>query len=284
MSSAFPSQSESSGGPRPSQYDVKRRGKRDCAGSWEVPVAAALGAVTPFCSCSSIPLFIGFVAAGVPISVTLTFLVASPLVNEIAVVLLAQSFGWEITLAYVGAGLTIAILVGLVFSRMNLTPHVEDFVFKSPSLSSADDSGKISLQARMDFAWEDTKDIFGRVWKWVIVGVGIGALIHGWIPTEFFATYAGPDNPFALILAVIIGVPLYFNAAGVIPIVAELWDKGMAIGTVMAFMMATVALSLPEFILLRRVLKPRLLFAFFGVVAVAIIAVGFLFNVIAGGA
>lgn len=214
----------------------------------------------------------------------MTFLVASPLVNEIAVVLLAQSFGWEITLAYVGAGLTIAILVGLVFSRMNLTPHVEDFVFKSPSLSSADDSGKISLQARMDFAWEDTKDIFGRVWKWVIVGVGIGALIHGWIPTEFFATYAGPDNPFALILAVIIGVPLYFNAAGVIPIVAELWDKGMAIGTVMAFMMATVALSLPEFILLRRVLKPRLLFAFFGVVAVAIIAVGFLFNVIAGGA
>lgn len=241
-------------------------------------LAAALGAVTPFCSCSSIPLFIGFVAAGVPIAVTLTFLIASPLMNEVAVVMLLQSFGWEVTVGYLVAGFTIAILAGLAFSRFNLTNQVEEFVFRSPVSQLEEGETKLSLAGRISFAWEDTKEIFGRVWKWVILGVAIGAVIHGWIPTEFFATYAGPDNPFAVFLAVVIGVPLYFNAAGVIPIAAELWDKGMALGTVMSFMMATVALSLPEFILLKRVLKPKLLFAFFGVVATGIIVVGLIFN------
>ncbi len=241
-------------------------------------LAAALGAVTPFCSCSSIPLFIGFVAAGVPIAVTLTFLIASPLINEVAFVMLLQSFGWEVTAGYVVAGFTIAIVAGFAFSRFNLTSQVEEFVYRTPVSQLEEGTTKITLAGRINFAREDTREIFGRVWKWVLIGVAIGAVIHGWIPTEFFAAYAGPDNPFAVLLAVIIGVPLYFNAAGVIPIAAELWDKGMALGTVMAFMMATVALSLPEFILLKRILKPKLLFAFFGVVAAGIIVVGFIFN------
>ena len=243
-------------------------------------MAAVLGAVTPFCSCSSIPLFIGFVAAGVPLGVTFAFLIASPLVNEVAVVMLADLFGWQLTGAYVGAGLGIAVVVGWVFSRLHLERWVEDFVFAAPVAKLGADGHRPTLGERVEAALEETRDIVGRIWKWVIVGVAVGAGVHGWVPTEFFATYAGPDNPFAVVVATVVGIPLYSNAAGVIPIAEALWAKGMATGTVMAFMMGTVALSIPEAVLLRRVLKPPLLALFFGTVTVAIIAVGLVFNIV----
>ena len=243
-------------------------------------MAAVLGAVTPFCSCSSIPLFIGFVAAGVPLGVTFAFLIASPLVNEVAVVMLADMFGWQVTAAYVGAALVIAITVGWVFSRMRLEGWVEDFVFAAPVAALGADGHKPTLAERVTAARAETREIVGRVWAWVIVGVAVGAGVHGWVPTEFFATYAGPDNPFAVVVATVVGVPLYSNAAGVIPIAEALWAKGMATGTVMAFMMGTVALSIPEFVLLKRVLKGPLLGLFFGTVAAAIMVVGFVFNAV----
>ena len=243
-------------------------------------MAAALGAVTPFCSCSSIPLFIGFVAAGVPLSVTFAFLIASPLVNEVAVVMLADMFGWQITGAYVVAGLGLAIAAGWVFSRLRLERWVEDFVFAAPVAALGADGHRPTLAERVEAAREETREIVGRVWKWVIVGVAVGAGVHGWVPTEFFTTYAGPDNPFAVVVATVVGIPLYSNAAGVIPIAEALWAKGMATGTVMAFMMGTVALSIPEFVLLKRVLKGPLLALFFGTVAVGIMLVGFGFNAV----
>lgn len=244
-------------------------------------LAALFGAVTPFCSCSSIPLFIGFVGAGIPLAVTLTFLIASPLVNEVAVVLLADTFGLVYTIAYVAAGLTAAIAIGAVLSRFDLDRWVEPFVFNSAVVRVNGNGAKPTLRDRVDAAKEETADIFGRVWMWVILGVGIGAIIHGWVPTDFFAEHAGSDNPFAVVIATFAGVPLYANAAGVIPIAEALWDKGMAVGTVFSFMMATVALSLPEFILLKQVLKPRLLVIFFGSVSLAIVTIGFAFNIAA---
>lgn len=243
-------------------------------------MAVVLGAMTPFCSCSSIPLFIGFVAAGVPLGVTFAFLIASPLVNEVAVVMLADMFGWQVTGAYVGAGLAIAVAVGWAFSRLRLERWVEDFVFAAPVAALGADGHRPTLAERVEAAREETREIVGRVWKWVIVGVAVGAAVHGWVPTEFFATYAGPDNPLAVVVATVVGIPLYSNAAGVIPIAEALWAKGMATGTVMAFMMGTVALSIPELVLLRRVLKTPLLALFFGTVAVAIMAVGFAFNAV----
>lgn len=241
-------------------------------------LAAMLGAVTPFCSCSSIPLFIGFVAAGIPLSVTLTFLIASPLINEVAVVMLAQSFGWSITIGYIVAGMTLAIGAGWGFSRFNLDRWVEPFVFTTPTATLAAAGGRPTLQERVNAAKAETQEIVGRVWKWVLVGVALGAGIHGWVPAEFFADYAGPDNPLAVVVATLVAVPLYSNAAGIIPIAEALSAKGMATGTVMSFMMATVALSLPEFILLKRVLKLPLLGVFFGTVAVGIMTIGLIFN------
>ncbi len=243
-------------------------------------MAAVLGAVTPFCSCSSIPLFIGFVAAGVPLGVTFAFVVASPLVNEVAVVMLADMFGWQLTAAYIGAGLIIAVTVGWVFSRLHLDRWVEDFVFAARVAAFGADGHRPTLAERVEAALEETREIVGRVWRWVVVGVAVGAGVHGWVPTEFFATYAGPDNPFAVVVATVVGVPLYSNAAGVIPIAEALWVKGMATGTVMAFMMGTVALSIPEAILLRRILKPPLLALFFGTVTVAIMVVGVVVNAV----
>lgn len=244
-------------------------------------LAALFGAITPFCSCSSIPLFIGFVGAGIPLAVTLTFLIASPLVNEVAVVLLADTFGLGNTVAYVAAGLTAAIAIGAVLSRFKLDHLVAGFVFNTAVAKLQAEGSRPSLHERVDAALEETRDIVGRVWKWVLLGVGVGAFIHGWVPTEFFATYAAPDNPFAVVIATLAGVPLYANAAGVIPIAEALWSKGMALGTVMSFMMATVALSLPEFILLKQVLKPKLLALFFGSVATAILIIGLVFNLFA---
>lgn len=244
-------------------------------------LAALLGAITPFCSCSSIPLFVGFVAAGVPLAVTLTFLIASPLVNEVAVVLLAQSFGWRITTWYVVAGLALAVLLGAVFSRMRLDDQVVDFVRNTPTARLHAATTSPTLPERIDAALQETAEIVGRVWKWVILGVAVGAGIHGWIPADALARYAGPDNPAAVPLVTVIGVALYSNAAGVVPIAESLWAKGMATGTVLALMMATVALSFPEFVLLKQVLKPKLLALFFGSVAAGIVVIGYGINMAA---
>ncbi|MBN2176790.1 MAG: permease [Demequinaceae bacterium] len=241
-------------------------------------LAAILGAVTPFCSCSSIPLFIGFVAAGIPLGVTLTFLIASPLVNEVAVVVLGDTFGWGVTGAYVAAGLILAILAGLLLSRFDLRDQVEAFVFATPISKLHLDGAKPTLADRVKAARIEVRDIVGRVWVWVLIGVGIGAVIHGWVPEAFFVEHAGADNPAAVPIATIVGIPLYSNAAAAIPIGEALYAKGVALGTVFSFMMATVALSLPEAVMLRRVLKPRLLVIFFGIVGVGIMTIGYIFN------
>jgi len=243
-------------------------------------LAALLGAVTPFCSCSSIPLFIGFVAAGVPLSITLTFLIASPLINEVAVVMLGGTFGWGVTAIYVAAGLLLAILAGWVFSRVDLDRWVEPFVFSTPVAALSAEGGSPTLAARVDAARTETRDIVGKVWPYVLVGVGLGAAIHGWVPADFFAQYAGSDNPLSVLVATLAGVPLYANAAGVIPLAEALWVKGVAMGTVMAFMMSVVALSVPSLVMLRRVLRTPLLVLFTAIITVGIVAVGLLLNLV----
>ena len=244
-------------------------------------LAAVLGAVTPFCSCSSIPLFIGFVAAGVPLGITLTFLIASPLVNEVAVVMLGGTFGWGVTVVYVVAGLVLALAAGAVLSRLDLDRWVEPFVFSTPVAVLAADGGSPSLETRVSAARAETIDIVRRVWPYVLVGVGLGAAIHGWVPADVLGQYAGADNPLAVPLATIAGIPLYANAAGVIPLAEAMWAKGVALGTVMAFMMSVVALSLPSLVMLRRVLRPPLLVLFTAIIAAGIVAVGLLLNLVA---
>ena len=256
-------------------------GKREGVGN---VMAAGLGVATPFCSCSAVPAFIGFVGAGVPIGVTLSFLVASPLVNEIAVGLLWTTFGWKIALLYVGAGLTIAIVAGWVLGRMGVERWVEPFVLKQNLLATANGAAgigsRMSAQLRVRIGLQEVRDILGKVWPYLLVGVALGGIIHGWVPSDFFAAHAGPDNPFGVLVAVVIGVPLYSNAAGALPLVQALADKGVPMGTLLAFMMSVVALSLPEMILLKRVLKLPLLGAYTAVVALGIIMVGYLFNAV----
>jgi hypothetical protein len=242
--------------------------------------AAALGVATPFCSCSAVPAFIGFVAAGVPLGVTLSFLIASPLVNEVAVVLLFGMFGWRIALLYVAAGLTIAIVAGYALGRMHPERWVEPFVFET-AVGAAGGSGTgLAWSDRVQMGREEVGKIVRKVLPYLLVGIAIGAAIHGWVPESFFVRYAGPDNPLAVPIAVLVGVPLYSNAAGVLPMVEALYAKGLAMGTLLAFMMAVVALSLPEMVLLRRVLKPRLIATFAGIVAAGIVLVGYLFNAV----
>jgi uncharacterized protein len=243
-------------------------------------LAALLGAVTPFCSCSSIPLFIGFVAAGVPLSITLSFLIASPLINEVAVVMLGGTFGWGVTGVYVGAGLALAIAAGWTFSRFDLDRWVEPFVFSTPVAALSAEGGSPTLAARVDAARAETRDIVAKVWPYVLVGVGLGAIIHGWVPADFFARYAGADNPLSVLVATLAGIPLYANAAGVIPLAEALWAKGVALGTVMAFMMSVVALSIPSLVMLRRVLRTPLLVLFTAIITVGIVAVGLLLNLV----
>ena len=243
-------------------------------------LAALLGAVTPFCSCSSIPLFIGFVAAGVPLSITLTFLIASPLINEVAVVMLGGTFGWGVTAVYVVAGLLLAVTAGWILSKVDLDRWVEPFVFSTPVAALSAEGGSPSLAARVEAARAETRDIVGKVWPYVLVGVGIGAAIHGWVPADFFARYAGSDNPVGVLLATVAGIPLYANAAGVIPLAEALWVKGVALGTVMAFMMSVVALSVPSLVMLRRVLRMPLLVLFTAIITVGIVAVGLLLNLV----
>jgi uncharacterized membrane protein YraQ (UPF0718 family) len=241
--------------------------------------AALLGVVTPFCSCSAVPLFIGFVEAGVPLGVTFSFLISSPMVNEVAVVLLWGLFGWKIAFIYMGTGLLVAIIAGLIIGRLNLEKWVEEYVYKIKTGQGLEVFGQ-PFKERLQFAKANTADILKRVWLFVILAIGIGGFIHGYVPQDFLVRYAGNGNPFAVPMAVALGVPLYSNAAGVIPIVYALMEKGMNMGTVLAFMMAVTALSLPEMIILRKVLKIPLLVVFAGIMTVTITAVGYLFNAI----
>ena len=241
-------------------------------------LAVVLGVVTPFCSCSSIPLFIGFVAAGIPLSITLTFLIASPLISEVAAIMIGDQFGWDVAVAYVLAGSVISIIIGFVFSRFDLDHWVEDIAHKS-AVSDLRAEGRVpSFVERVEAAVTESSDVFRGVWAWVVVGVAIGAAIHGWVPADFFSRFAGESNLLAVPLAALLGVPLYVNGAGVVPIGEALWAKGVPLGTVMAFMMSAIALSIPSAVMLRRVLKPPLLAAFFGAVTLGIIVVGYLFN------
>ena len=253
-------------------------GKREGVGN---VLAAGLGVITPFCSCSAVPAFIGFVAAGVPIGVTLSFLIASPMVNEIAIGLLFSLFGWQITAIYIGAGLIVAIVAGWVLGRLGVQKWVEPFVFETKLGGQVIDStAGLTFDQRIQMGIEEVASILRKIWPYLLVGIGLGAVIHGWVPTEFFTTYAGAGNPLGVLVAVAIGVPLYSNAAGIMPLVEALYDKGLPMGTLLAFMMAVVALSLPELILLRRVLKPPLLAAFVGVTATGIVIIGYLFNLL----
>jgi len=240
--------------------------------------AAALGIFTPFCTCSAIPLFIGMLESGVPLGVTMSFLVSSPTINEVALILLWGLFGWKVAVTYILSGMLIAIFSGFVIGRLKMEKEVESFVFNIRPMWEKEE--RMTWRARFEYAIEYVMEIFSQVWLYVLIGVAVGALIHGYVPVEFVTKYAGNQNPFAVLIAVIIGVPLYSNAAGTIPIVQALMEKGLALGTTLAFMMAVTALSLPEFIILRKVLKPKLLLTFFGSVALGIIIIGYLFNFI----
>ncbi|MGQ9849535.1 MAG: permease [Aggregatilineaceae bacterium] len=243
-------------------------------------VAALFGAITPFCSCSSVPLFIGFVEAGIPLGITFSFLVTSPIMNEVAFVLLLGLFGWKVALLYLASGITIGILAGIILGRLKLERFVEDFVYQRQSRNTRARGldEHLTWTERFERAIASTRDIVGKVWLFVTIGVGIGAFIHGFVPEGALTNIMGEGAWWSVPISVLLGIPLYSNAAGIIPVVSALLDKGASLGTVLAFMMSVVALSLPEMIILRRVLKPRLIAIFVGVVALSIVITGYLFN------
>jgi uncharacterized membrane protein YraQ (UPF0718 family) len=240
--------------------------------------AAGIGVITPFCSCSAVPLFIGFVEAGVPLGVTFAFLIASPMVNEVALVMLWGLFGPGIALAYMAAGLTVAIAGGLVIGRLGLERYVEDYVWDLQGRTNTVIAVRLTWADRLGDAWSYTRTLVGKLLPYLFIGIGIGALIHGYAPTDLVASLGGRSNPLAVPIVVLLAVPMYSNAAGTIPIVQALLGKGLPLGTTLAFMMAVTAISLPEFVILRRVIKLPLLAVFIGVVSTGIIAIGFLFN------
>ena len=244
-------------------------------------LAATLGIVTPFCSCSAVPLFIGFLSAGVPLGVTFSFLIAAPMVNEVALVLLFGMFGWKVAAMYLGLGLLVAIVAGFVIGKLKMEGHLEDWVQKIQA-GHIDPAVGLNLGwvERFEAGWSHVKQIVGKVWPYILLGIGLGAAIHGYVPEDFMASFMGKDVWWAVPAAVVLGVPMYTNAAGIIPIVEALIGKGAALGTVLAFMMAVIALSAPEMIILRKALKPRLIATFAGVVATGILLVGYLFNVV----
>ena len=244
-------------------------------------LAATLGIVTPFCSCSAVPLFIGFLSAGVPLGVTFSFLIAAPMVNEVALVLLFGMFGWKVAAMYLGLGLLVAIVAGFVIGKLKMEGHLEDWVQKIQA-GHIDPAVGLNLGwvERFEAGWSHVKQIVGKVWPYILLGIGLGAAIHGYVPEDFMASFMGKDVWWAVPAAVVLGVPMYTNAAGIIPIVEALIGKGAALGTVLAFMMAVIALSAPEMIILRKALKPRLIATFAGVVATGILLVGYLFNAI----
>jgi uncharacterized membrane protein YraQ (UPF0718 family) len=242
-------------------------------------MAACLGIVTPFCSCSAVPLFIGFVQAGVPLGVTFSFLISAPMVNEVALTLLFSLFGWKTALLYMSLGLVVAIVAGWIIGRLKMENHLEDWVRDMPRTTASVGDDALTLADRMSSGFGAVRDIVGKVWSYILVGIAIGAGIHAYVPEDFMASFMGKDVWWSVPLAVVIGIPMYTNAAGVIPIVQALLAKGAALGTVLAFMMSVIGLSLPETIILRKVLKLRLIATFVGVVACGILLVGYVFNV-----
>lgn len=242
-------------------------------------LASLLGIITPFCSCSAIPLFLGFVQAGVPLGTTFSFLIASPMINEVALVLLLGLFGWKIALIYIISGLIIAILSGVIIGHLKVEKLVEPFVYQN-SINGNIDLPSMTRKERISYALDYTLDILKKVWPYVLIGIGLGAWIHGYLPADFLAQYAGSGKWYAVPLAVLIGIPLYSNAAGVIPLVSALTEKGVSMGTTLAFMMSVTALSLPEFMILKKVVKTKLIFIFAGIVGIGIIFTGYLFNII----
>ncbi len=252
-------------------------GKSEFAGN---VLAALLGIVTPFCSCSAVPLFIGFVTAGVPLGVTFSFLISAPMVNEIALGLLYGLLGWKIAAIYMGTGLFIAIAAGWVIGRLHLENQIEDWVTQNSFSAARIEEEKLSWKDRIVYGWDAVKEIIGRVWIYVIIGIAVGAGIHGFVPQGVMASIMGKGSWWSVPLSVAIGVPMYSNAAGIIPVVEALLGKGAALGTVLAFMMSVIALSLPEMVILRKVLKPGLIATFIGVVGCGILFVGYLFNMI----
>jgi len=240
-------------------------------------LASFLGIITPFCTCSAIPLFLGFLEAGVPLGVTFSFLVASPMINEVAIILLLGMFGTKITLLYIASGLLIAIFSGIIIGKLNTEKLLEKTV---TNVNQKTEPNYYNFHERMKYAKSYTFKIIKKVWLYVVVGIGIGAFIHGYIPADFLAKYASGNNWYAVPLATLLGIPLYSNAAGIIPLINVLTEKGVAIGTALAFMMAVTGLSLPEFIILKKVMKPKLILIFAGIVGLGIIFTGYLFNFI----
>jgi uncharacterized membrane protein YraQ (UPF0718 family) len=253
-------------------------GRRESLGNI---LASLLGVVTPFCSCSAVPLFIGFVTTGVPLGVTFSFLIASPMVNEVALVLLFGLFGWKVAALYAGTGLVIAMIAGWVIGRLRLERWVEGWVYATaPGSTAADQETRLRWADRVAFGRDAVKDIVGRVWPYVLAGIAVGAGIHGYVPQDFMASIMGKGAWWSVPLAVVIGIPMYSNAAGIIPVVQALLEKGAALGTVLAFMMSVIGLSLPEMVILRKVLTVPLIVTFTCVVGLGILVIGYLFNIV----
>ncbi len=250
-------------------------GKSEAAGN---VLAAALGTVTPFCSCSAVSLFIGFLTAGIPLGVTFSFLIAAPMVNEVALALLFGLFGWKVAGLYLVTGLIVAIVAGWVLGRLGLERHVEPWVYDVRAVAGAGDAGPPGFHERLLAGLDAVRDVVGKVWPFLLAGIAVGAGIHGWVPENFLAALMGEGAWWSVPLAVLVGVPMYSNAAGILPVVHALIEKGAALGTVLAFMMSVIALSLPEMIILRKVLRPRLIGTFIAIVAAGIVLVGYLFN------
>jgi hypothetical protein len=249
-------------------------------GAWSNLLAALLGIATPFCSCSAVPLFIGFVRVGVPLGATFSFLISAPMVNEVALFLLLSLFGWRIALLYATTGVAIAFVSGWIIGKLRMERHLEPWVMEIPFVASVAEGVPLGFSERLETAVQATKDIFAKVWLYVLAGIAVGAFLHGYMPAELLARFMGKSAWWSVPLAVLIGVPLYANAAGIIPIVQVLLAKGAALGTALAFMMAVAGLSLPETVILRKVLRPTLIATFLGVVTLGIVLVGYLFNLL----
>lgn len=241
-------------------------------------LAALLGIVTPFCSCSAIPLFLGFIEAGVPLGVTFSFLIAAPMINEVALVLLIGLFGWKVALIYVGTGLLIAISAGWIMGKLKLEKYVADWVYTIQVNQEKQNEKGPALNERIKQAYAAVKEIVGKIWIYIILGIAVGAGAHGYVPEDYLGTLLGNQNWYGVPLAILLGVPMYSNAAGIIPIVSVLIEKGVSLGTALAFMMSVIALSLPEIIILKKVLKWQLIAVFIGIVTLGIISVGYIFN------
>lgn len=241
-------------------------------------LAALLGIVTPFCSCSAIPLFLGFVEAGIPLGVTFSFLIAAPMINEVAIVMLLGLFGWRVMLIYIVTGLIVAILSGWIIGKLKLKKYVAEWVSQVKTGDALQTEGKLLFQERISYAYNTVIEIVGKIWIYIILGIGVGAGAHGYVPEDFLSSLLGKESWYGVPVAILIGVPMYSNAAGIIPVVSVLIEKGVSLGTALAFMMSVIALSLPEIIILKKVLKTQLIAAFVGIVSLGIICVGYLFN------